>query len=478
MGWHYLKFALVLVVLGTVVGSVAGFWLGNNVVQVYHRFFRFPQLAFAPDAGAIGLALLVSAGAAMVGVIGAVRQAVRLPPAEAMRPEPPAAYRPALLERVGLAHLASTTFRMALRNLERRPWQAFFTAFGLALATGIPLVPGSLRDGIQHLLGFQWDVAQRQNVTVSLIEPGSSAALSEIRHLPGVQLAEPFRSAPARLRFGHHSRKIAITGLPPSGTLNRLLDTRSQPVPLPQEGLIISAKLAEILAAKPGDTLRMEVEEGERPTADVVLAGVFTDYAGVAAYMRLENLRRLLREGDTISGAWLSVDANRLDDFLNEVKQTPRIASMMMKEAVRQSFQKTTAETINMLQSMYFTFAVIVSFGVVYNSARIALSERARDLATLRVVGFTRGEVAAVLISELLMLLLVAVPAGLAFGSAMSAGIIQSASTETVRLPLILSGRSFATAVLIVTVSASVSFALVSRGIWKLDLLSVLKARD
>jgi putative ABC transport system permease protein len=242
--------------------------------------------------------------------------------------------------------------------------------------------------------------------------------------------------------------------------------------------LLVSAKLAELLGAKPGDTIRIEVEEGERPVRDVVLHGVITDYAGVAAYMEIDNLRRMMREGATVSGAYLSLDENKYDEFLAKVKETPRIASMMMKEATRASFKKSTAEMIDMLQVMYFTFSVIVAFGVVYNSARIALSERSRDLATLRVIGFTHGEVAAILISELLMLTILAIPAGLAFGTAIASWIINSVNTETVRMPLILTSRSYATAVLIVVVSALFSFTVVARRIRHLDLLGVLKARD
>ncbi|MHA3773969.1 ABC transporter permease [Verrucomicrobiota bacterium sgz303538] len=478
VGIHYIKFALVFVTLGTIIGTGFGFWLGKNIVHVYHRFFRFPSLPFRPDTSAIGVALSISFGAAFLGVIGAVRQAVKLPPAEAMRPEPPAEFKPSIVERVGLHRFVGTTLRMALRNIERRPWQAVFTALGLALATGIPIIPGAMRDGIDYLLSFQWDVAQRQDVTVGLIEPGSASAFSDLQHLPGVMLAEPFRSVPARLRFGHHSRKLAVSGLTRDALLNRLLDENTRVIPLPSDGLLVSAKLAELLGAKPGDRIRLEVEEGERPVLEVVLQGTITDYAGVAAYMEIDSLRRLMREGATVSGAHLSIDENHWQDFLLKVKETPRIASMMIKEAVRGSFKKTTAETISMLQTLYFSFSIVVAFGVVYNSARIALSERSRDLATLRVIGFTHGEVAAILISELLMLTLIAIPIGLALGSGIASAIIHSVNTETVRLPLILSSRSYATAVLIVVVSAAFSFTVVSRRIRDLDLLSVLKARE
>ncbi|MEA3208173.1 MAG: putative transport system permease protein [Chthoniobacter sp.] len=478
VGVHYLKFALVIVTAAILVGSIVGIWLGTNVVGVYHRFFRFPALTFHPDLPAIGVAFLVSSGAAFVGVIGAVRQAVRLPPAEAMRPEPPAEFKASLFERIGLAQLASPAFRMALRNLERKPWQAVFTAFGLALATGIPMVPGAMRDAIDYLISFQWNLAQRQDVTLSLIEPGSSSALSDMRNLPGVMTAEPFRSVPARLRFGHRARRLGVTGLPREALLNRLLDEHGIPVALPPDGLLVSAKLAEILGAKPGDTIILEVQEGRRPTREAVIQGLITDYAGVAAYMDIDSLRRLMREGGTVSGAHLAVDASRWGEFLERVKESPRIGSLGITDAIRGSFQRSTADMIGLVQGLYFSFSIIVSFGVVYNSARIALSERSRDLATLRVVGFTHREVSAVLIGELALLTLVALPVGLVIGGLLAKAIVTTASTETVRLPFVLTARSCATAVLIVLASATFSFAVVSRRVYKLDLLGVLKARD
>ncbi len=478
VGFHYLKFAVVIVAGATVIGGCAGTFLGTGVVRVYHQFFKFPELHFHPHWVMIGVAFGVSALAAFAGVIGAVREAVRLPPAEAMRPEPPAQYRASMLERLGLAKLVSTIFRMALRNIERRPWQAFFTAFGLALATGIPIVPGAMREGIHHLLSVQWDRAAREDATIALREPGSARVLAEFEALPGVQVAEPFRSVPARLRFGHRSRRLAVTGLPREAFLKQLLDAREQVVALPASGLLISAKLAEVLGAKPGDSLILEVQEGRRPTLEATVQATITDYTGLSVYMEIGALRRLMREGETVSGAHLTVDRVQWNRFLAAVKVAPRVAALTIKESARKSFQKTTGDMIGMITSIYFGFAIIVSFGVVYNSARIALSERSRELATLRVVGFTQREVAGVLLGELAILTFLALPFGLYIGSQMAAGIVAMASTESVRMPLVLGASSFAMAVLVVLISSSVSFALVSRRIRHLDLLGVLKARD
>jgi putative ABC transport system permease protein len=478
VGWHYLKFSFVIVAIGLVVGGLAGTKLGHDVVRLYHKFFQFPSLTFHPDYGAIGLAFVVSSAASFLGVLGAVRQAVKLPPAQAMRPEPPADFKPSLLERLGVQNLFGPSMRMALRNLERKPWQAAFTTLGLALAVGIPIVPGAMRDGINFLLDFQWTHAQRQDVTVSLIEPTSASGFSDLRHLPGVIHAEPFRSVPARLRFGHRSHRLAVTGVPPGTLLNRALDRHGNPLPIPPDGLLISAKLAEMLGVKPGDPVMMEVQEGRRPHRSVPVVGLITDYSGLSAYMDIGALRRLMQEGSTVNGAHLSVDRARWKEFLDEVGEVPRIGGINITSALKESFRKTTAESINLIQGIYFLFSVIVAFGVVYNSARIALSERGRDLATLRVVGFTNREVAGVMIGELAMLTLFALPIGLWIGGQLANLIVISASTETVRLPLILTHQTYATAVLIVLVSAGFSFFVVSRRIRNLDLLEVLKARE
>jgi len=478
VGVHYLKFALVIVLAATVVGTVVGFWLGEQVVTMYHRFFRFPELSFHPDWPVIAAALLISSSTSLLGVAGAVRQAVRLPPAEAMRPEPPAHFKPALLERLGLQRFVGPSFRMALRNIERKPWQAFFTVIGLTLATAIPIIPGAMRDSIAFLMDFQWSQVQRQDVTVRLIEPGTASALSSLQNLPGVLSAEPFRAVPARIRHGHLEHRIGIVGLVREPRLNRLLDQHGVPVSLPIAGMLLSAQLAEMLGAVVGDTLRIEVQEGRRPVLESFVAGTITDFSGVAAYMDIDALRRLMREGATISGAHLTVDRSRWGEFLDRVKGSPRIGTLAITDAARASFRETMAEMMGTIQGFYFGFAVIVAFGVVYNGARIALSERSRELATLRVVGFSRREVASVLIGELAVLTLIAIPCGLVIGQMLTRIIVAAAASETIRFPLVLTSRTYLTSILIILISSGLSFAVVGRRLKNLDLIGVLKARD
>jgi putative ABC transport system permease protein len=479
VGTHYFKFSLVIVAVGIGLGVLTGVLLGQRLVEMYHLFFRFPQLDFLLDTRVLVTAAVVSALAAFAGVAGAVRRAVRLPPAEAMRPEAPASYRPALLERTGhAARWFTPALRMALRNIERRPVRSALTCLALALATAILIVPNSFRDGVSYVIDFQWDVVQRQTVGVSLVEPGPARAIADFRHLPGVVLAEPFRFVPVELRAGPRMRRLLLQGLPEHGTLNRAIDARVRQITLPPRGIVISTKLAEVLQVRPGDEVIAKVLEGEERELAVPVAGLAEDFAGTAAYMELHALNRLLLEGDRINGAHLVVENSRWEDFLRAAKATPRASSVVIKNLIREGFRKTTAESIGLLQKVYMLFATIVAFGIIYNSARISLSERSRELATLRVLGFSRGEVGAVLIGELVILTLVALPLGLLIGSGFARGILASVNTETVRLPLVLTASNYAFAVLVVAVASALSALLAARKLAEIDLVSALKALD
>jgi putative ABC transport system permease protein len=145
---------------------------------------------------------------------------------------------------------------------------------------------------------------------------------------------------------------------------------------------------------------------------------------------------------------------------------------------LRANFRQTTAASINLIQSIYLTFATVVAFGVVYNNARISLAERSRELATLRVIGFSQREVGAVLITELVILALCAVPLGLLLGTGLATGIVHAVNTETVRLPLTFTLRNYAFAVLAVTVASTLSALFVLRTLRRLDLVGALKAPE
>jgi putative ABC transport system permease protein len=478
IAWHYTKWALVIASLGAALGTGAGAWLGAGMIHLYNQYFRFPFLDYHLSGGITAGAVALSLAAAALGALFAVRAAVRVPPAEAMRPEPPARYRTSLVERAGLRWRLTHVSRMVLRNLERQPGRAAASVLGISAATAILAVGFFFVDATQELMRVQFSVVQRQDVTVSFVEPASAGALDELRGLPAVLALEPMRSVPARIRFEHRFRSLAITGLVPRPDLNRIVERRGAAIDLPPEGLVLSRVLARVLGVKPGDSVTLEILEGARPVSQVSVARLADDYVGVSAYMALDALHRLLHEGATLSGAHLQVDPANCDVLYRRLKLTPRVAGVSITEAARASFERTMAESMALMTAMNLLFAGIIAFGVVYNAARISLSERSRELASLRVLGFTIAEVSLILLGELAVLTFAGIPPGLALGYGLGRLIVASVESELYRFPLVVTPQALAWTALAVLAAATVSGLVVRRRLDRLDLVSVLKQRE
>jgi putative ABC transport system permease protein len=478
IGWHYLKFVLVICIAGVALGTAAGSWLGNDLAIMYARFFRFPSFHFVLHPGAVPMAFGVSVAAAMIGAIGSVRRAVKLPPAEAMRPEPPARYRPTVVERLGLQQLFSPAARMILRQLERRPGRALLSILGIAMATAILVMGSFMQDAVDFLLEREFFTTQRQDMTVTFVEPRSMAALHEIRALPGVLTAEPMRTVPVKLRLGHRERRLGIVGLEPEAHLQRPLDRSGAPAPRPEHGLVMSAKLAEVLGARLGDLITVQVLQGRRPTFEAPLEALVDDYVGTSAYMNREMLSRMMRETDTLSGAVLTADASQHDTLYRELKEMPLVASVTIKLAALRSFEKTIAENILRMRMFNLVFATIIAFGVVYNGARVSLSERSRELASLRVLGFTRAEISLILLGELATLTVLAIPVGLALGYALASLACWALESETQRFPLVVERSTFGFATTVIFIATMSTSLVVRRLLDRLDLVAVLKTKE
>jgi putative ABC transport system permease protein len=477
VGWHYLKMVVAMASLGLLVGLAAGAWLGRTLTVFYAEVFRFPFLFYRPSLATYAGAALLSLGAAVLGTLSAVRRAVVLPPAEAMIPPPPPVYRRGL-SGFRLGALIDQPSRMIVRHVVRWPARSALTTLGIAMAVAVMVSSLHWLDAIEHMVEVQFFEMQRQDATVSLVEPQGGSTLARLAQMPGVMAAEPFRSVPVRFRLGHLERREAITGIPAEVSLQRVLDAGGAVVELPEDGLVLSAALADLIGASPGDRVTVEVMEGRRPTLSVEVAAVFDNYLGTPAYMDIRALNRLMLEGPTISGAYLLVDGRDRAALYRQLKDTPAVAAVTLRAAAIGSFRDTMAETIVFIVTFYISFGGLLAFGVLYNSARIALSERARELASLRVLGFTRFEVSYILLGELLLLTLVALPLGCAIGYLLSWAMSEAMQTELYRVPLLIGHPTYGVSVLAVVVAALASCAIVRWRIDRLDLIEVLKTRE
>jgi putative ABC transport system permease protein len=478
IGWHYMKFVLLIAMCGGVLGTVAGAWLAHDFTKMFLRVYQYPELIFRVRPNVVSNAILVAGGAAMAGAIGAIAMAVRLPPAEAMRPEPPARYRPTILERIGLGPLVPNVARMVLRQLERHPVKTSFSLIAIALSVAIVVVGNFVRNSVDTVIQRNFFDVQQYDLSLATVEPLSIDMVRELANLPGVYECEPRRWVPARLRSANHTRRIGLVGLTDDATLFRLASKTGQITKLPCEGLVMSQKLAEVLHVKVGETVRVEVLQDKRPVVDVPIVSLIDDISGLNAYMEINALNALMREGPRASGALLTTDPAHRTDIYRQLKDTPQVASVTVKQASVDSFRNTIAKNMLHMRMINLIFAIIIALGVVYNGARISLSERSRELATLRVVGFTRREISTILLGEIGTITLLGVPFGLVAGYFFAKGLTYFLDQEVFRFPFVIANSTYGIAAAVVLAASIGSALLVRRRLDDLDLIAVLKSRE
>lgn len=474
----YLRFAAVVGLIGATAGGLLGAWMAAAITDLYAEYMRFPVLETRFHWGAFIVSTAASVGAAAAGSIMAVRRAVRLSPAVAMRPPRPTRYRKGFLDRFAPPEHVDQPTRMILRNVERFPVRATFTALGLASSLTLLVGTQFLFGSLEHIIDLAYYRVQRWSETVGFAEPRSVAAVVEANRLPGVFAAEPVRVAPALIRANGVEERSAVYGLEPDALMSRPLSPSGRPVPLVGSGVVLSEALAVKLGVEPGGTVDVEVTEGRRPRAALRVAALVEDYSGFVAYMPRRELNRVLGEGDLASGAQLLVAPDRRPEFYRAVERTPLIVGASSRDDTVANWRLVMTEAFRVSITFYVGFAAAIAFGVAYNTSRIALAERARDLATLRVLGFERRECAYILLGELALLGLVALPLGLFGGWAMANGIVAAYSRDDLRLPAMITAQSVGVSISAYLGAMLLAAASVGRRVWELDLVAVLKTRE
>lgn len=478
IGWHYGKLTLVITAIGLAFGALGGSMLGMGLTRLYVKFYSFPFLIFRQS---IDL-YLIAGGAALLAAFGGAARAiwgvVVLPPAVAMLPPAPTRYRSLLGAGTRYLRAMSQLTVMALRHIVRWPVRTLMTVFGTSLSVALLVMALFSFDSLAFMIDTMFFRAERQDVMLTFGTEAAPKVLYAAARLPGVLRAEPFRSVPVILRSGHRSKRLAISGIARRSDLVQVLDERFDPVELPPSGLLVSERVARLLNLRVGDPVEVELLERSHRVEAVPVTAVIQSFTGLAVYMRLEALDRLVGDGPRVGSVRLAIDGAHVAGLYRVVKQTPEIASVALLDNSRARFRETIEENMTMMVSVYTGLAVIITFGVIYNTARIQLSERARELACLRVLGFTRGEVSGVLLLELALVVATSQPLGWLTGYGLSWLVVDISESDLFRIPLVVERSTFALASLVVIAIAAFSAFVVRRRVDRLDLVRVLKTRE
>jgi putative ABC transport system permease protein len=475
---HFLSFAALIALGGTLPALLVGQKLGAAMTGLYARVFGIPRHTHHVDASILAAAVAAGVLPAVVGALGTVLRIVRLPPAQAMQPPVPANYRRSRFERTPLARRLSSTHRMILRELARRPGRALLSTLGLALATGIVVTGRFFVDVVHEITRTQFGAATHEELSVLFDGPRPWRSVRSLAALPGVEDVDAVRSVPVRFRGGNRTRRGVLMGHPDEARLRWPVDTQAHRTRLDADGVVLGKMLARRLGVSAGDTVLVEVLEGERRVVTFRVAGTVDEPFALVGHLRLDVLARALGEAPAVSTALLHVEDGSMRAVQEALVRMPLVQSVTSRPAERRRFQKRMNETVLVMTLVVTLFAVTMAVGVVYNGARIALAQKSRELASLRVLGFTRGEVARLLFGEVAVQVAAALPLGLVLGRWMSRAVVSSTNAERIRFPIVTSDRTQGLAVGVTLLAVLASAAIVRRKLDMLDLVAVLKTRE
>lgn len=478
IGWHYLKFALAIAALAIVLGSLAGIWMGRAMTGLYAEYYRFPFLDYQLSPRVFLAAGSLAVGSATLGALGGVRSAMRLQPAVAMSPPPPPVYSTGMVERLGQMAGFSAVGHMIVRHIGRWPGRSAITVLGVALSMGLLFSTLQFIDASRTMLDQSFVRAQHQDLSVTFTEAQNEDAIHALAQLPGVIRVEAARAIPVMLRLGARSKRTAIESADPDAHLSARIDSSGEEIALPPAGLMLSRQLADQIGARVGDRLEVEMLGGRRTRTMQPLVRIIDEIVGARAYAGPETLAHIARDAAPVGTALLRIDPQARRAILTRLKDMPVVLGVTERQAALDRFTKVIDTNILTMISFYVAFASAIAVGVIYNSARILFSERAHELATLRVLGYQTSEVAIVLLGEVALLVVIALPVGCVLGYAMAQLMIALFSSDLFRLPYAATRASYGFAAVVVLVAALGTAMLVARRVMKLDMVRVLKARE
>ncbi len=477
-GQHYALFVLTVVATGCLVGTIVGWNLAHQATSIYASVYRFPSLPVQFDPWGLVYSMIAASMAGLLGGGISVWRAAILPPAIALRPEPPASYRLGWIDRLAvLFHLGSLN-RMILRGMTRWPIRTVLGILGIALGIG-SMVMGSYTQGaISYVIDFEFFFTRRYDIMVHLKEGTSEAAVKELLRLPGVLACDPFDSAACKIIVGNRQRTVTLYGIRESGKMVCPVDDQLKPVTIPSASVAFNNELFKALAISLGDSVEIELLNGTNRKIEVLAQARTSDYAGLNAYVNLDDFQRWFRDDESVRGAWLQVQADQLEAVTHLLNERPKVVAMTVKSRAIENFLETDSKNILLFRVFNMLFSSVIGIGAVYSIASISLFERQRDLALMRVLGYSAHETGRVLIGELVAMMLVAVPIGCLLGYLFACLATWMVNTEMQRIPILVQLDVFAASAFVSCVSCAISAIIIQRRVYSIDCVELLKSKD
>lgn len=475
---HYLMLAGLTAIVGILIGWGFGAWLAHGLARLYAQFYDFPYLIFRGSWSVYAVSAVIGIASAAFGALRVALRAARLPPAVAMQPPAPPRFRQGFTDRLMTRLHLSQPAMMILRSITRWPLRAAASALGLSMSVAVLAAASFFNDAMDKMMETTFGLANRQDVVLIFTDNRPEIAVDEVAKVPGVLQAEGQLMESVMLRHGHLTKHVGLEARRPDSDLSRIVGGSGRVLAAPPGGIVLAARLSRQLGLEVGDEVEVEFLQGRRETVMLPVTATIEQYVGLAAYMDFETLNAIRRQAPQVTVANITLDPARKAEFHRALAGMPRLAGTAMLSDMRRSFEDTIQQNISITATVYTVIAMLIAVGVTYNGARIQMSERARELASLRILGFSRGEVSFILVGEAMVLALLAQPLGWLAGLGIAWAFTQGVESDLYEIPFVIVPATFARASLIVLLTALVSALVVRRRIDRLDLVAVMKTRE
>jgi putative ABC transport system permease protein len=477
---HYIGYGIFVGLIGGLGGVAFGYWAQDELVKLYRQFFALPDIQPHFYLHVLLLGMTISIVSAAIGTLLGARRAARLEPAVAMRPPPPEKGGKVLPERIeGFWRPLPFRWKMIVRAIFRNPFRSSVNMLASLVATALIFAALSMTDSLDYLMNYEFKKVAHQDISISLRDPEGITAPREVSLLPTVTETEPQLVVPCDLQNGPYQKRIGVMGLVHGNHLYTPLDKQGNPIAIPGLGLILSKKLAEILNLAPGDTVRLRSLIGLREEVVAPIVGTVETFLGLSAYANIRYLSKLIGEEwaanvilcDTFQG-------KAVHSFLDPLKARPTVIGVKERTRALIQLNETFGKTMGTMMFIMVLFAGLVAFGSVFNTALVSLSERQREVGTLRVLGYSPTQITGIFSGESLMLNGAGILMGLAFGILLAHGLSLAYSTELYRFPAVIYPWRLAMCAVIMGIFVSAAQLIIHRLICKLKWLEVVKIME
>ena len=475
---HYLMLAVLIAIAGIAFGWFTGAWLARQMALLYAEYFDFPFLIFSTSPWVYAVSGIAALLTTTLGAAQAAIKAARLAPAIAMQPPAPPQFKRSWIDRAMAAMRLSQPTIMILRSLIRWPVRSGLTLLGLALAVSTVVSPAFFSYSLDKMIDSAFYESARQDGILVMAHDMPESVLATAADFPAVLQTEGQQYHPVTFSNGNHAKRTVIQASRPATDLSRVIDKDGRQIAVPPGGVVLTERLAAHLHVGIGDMVDAKFLGGRQETHPLRVTNIIAQYLGLGAYMDLGYVNALLRQSPRISQINISLDETEVTALHKRLKDIPGLASIVMMTDTRRSFSDTIEQNIGAVNVIYTIIALLITIGVTYNGARIQLSERSRELASLRILGFTRSEVSYILIGETMLLSVLAQPLGWWIGTMIAASMFNTFSSDLYNMPLVMHPAIYAQASFIVLLASFGSVMLVRRNLDRQNLVSAMKVRE